>query len=601
MKKEIIISFLLILFFIETYAQISENAHWNWGATVAPVYLNNSRFPLYKETSSVNISAGLTLTRNINRSWSIESGLNFLSWKYQSPETYLNSNYSHYNNYLFPGYYISQCKLLSVPVLVNYKTDHDVLNFKIGLGFNWNLLLFNKWSTYNTGSGTLYAQGNSVRAQPFSFTAVIKPGIELSLSKKTSLSLTAYLGYMANQDLSYNMTECAIEAGFIKKISNDKFPNKAMWKTGYDGKMNSDTNWWGHGAFAGAAITGLKYKQDYHNTKVTPITCATIGYTIRRHLLRNLFFESGLNINSFGYTVPIDIDSLYDFDFINNEWHFTRTDTNAYMRKYTALSLPLLLSVSTNTHPLKFSLSGGISYNFIFRRTESQTGYENSYYGGKFKNGIDELSLSSIVNAGIEYALNNKNRLSLNTYFAYQFTSDMFDGNISDSPIHPYSLGVNIGYFRSIKNTSFPNKNKHTKKDPKEHEIFRKNNYVYAELLGSGIYYSLNYERNLTKGSIAALTGRIGVTLIPHTTIAFPVAFYLDLGRSKSKFETGLGMTFTSADMTDLEGYIIPSIAYRLESGKYFFRLAFTPLLEGLEFDEYSQVALMGVSFGRIF
>jgi hypothetical protein len=124
-------------------------------------------------------------------------------------------------------------------------------------------------------------------------------------------------------------------------------------------------------------------------------------------------------------------------------------------------------------------------------------------------------------------------------------------------------------------------------------------NAVYAEALGAGIFYSLNYERFISND----VTVRIGFSSFPlsyndgkdHSTLFIVpiIANYL-VGTGNSKLEVGLGISYL-VDSEELSGNVTENYINRSSSGIIFigsfgyryqpsdggmhFRLFATPLL----------------------
>jgi len=116
-------------------------------------------------------------------------------------------------------------------------------------------------------------------------------------------------------------------------------------------------------------------------------------------------------------------------------------------------------------------------------------------------------------------------------------------------------------------------------------------NQVYLELGGSGLTYSINYERLVSENF--ALRGGIGITpgllFIDGTLFTIPVSGSYLIGGDFSKLELGLGATYITS--TDIEFFDLPAgsfsavaidgiIGYRGGSpqGGFVFRIAFNPM-----------------------
>ena len=66
-------------------------------------------------------------------------------------------------------------------------------------------------------------------------------------------------------------------------------------------------------------------------------------------------------------------------------------------------------------------------------------------------------------------------------------------------------------------------------------------NTVYFEALGSSLFYSINYERQLTNKSSLGLSARIGITIFPKV-ILVPVGISILKGKKNNFLEAGLAI-----------------------------------------------------------
>ncbi len=118
-------------------------------------------------------------------------------------------------------------------------------------------------------------------------------------------------------------------------------------------------------------------------------------------------------------------------------------------------------------------------------------------------------------------------------------------------------------------------------------------NSVYLELLGNGVFYSINYDRMFSK----SMGGRIGIMWITDGDDSFSVlpvmANYL-IGKGKHKLELGLGalvvFAFGPAAENEVDSGIrgTATVGYRLQppDGGFVFRVGFTPIFfAGEEFN----------------
>ncbi|MFQ5675784.1 MAG: hypothetical protein ACE5G1_07815 [bacterium] len=133
-------------------------------------------------------------------------------------------------------------------------------------------------------------------------------------------------------------------------------------------------------------------------------------------------------------------------------------------------------------------------------------------------------------------------------------------------------------------------------------------NSVYLELLGNGVFFSINYDRMFSE----SLCGRVGFSYAElddekgdnvFVTFVPVVANYL-VGKGKHKLELGLGALFIFAardfDETDTDvdksGILgTATVGYRFQplNGGFVFRVGFTPIFADDGFAPWG-----GLSFG---
>lgn len=126
-------------------------------------------------------------------------------------------------------------------------------------------------------------------------------------------------------------------------------------------------------------------------------------------------------------------------------------------------------------------------------------------------------------------------------------------------------------------------------------------NGMYLEVLGSGLLYSLNYDRRFSD----SFTARIGYGGIGRAGAVPLTANYL-AGRGNHRLELGIGPVFVFApdDLEDefsdvsgsLSGTAILGYRYQPIAGGWLFRAALTPL-----FSEGGFLPWVGLSVGRAF
>ncbi|HEX8696164.1 MAG TPA: hypothetical protein VF746_27350 [Longimicrobium sp.] len=141
-------------------------------------------------------------------------------------------------------------------------------------------------------------------------------------------------------------------------------------------------------------------------------------------------------------------------------------------------------------------------------------------------------------------------------------------------------------------------------------------NAVYVELLGSGLLYSINYDRLITP----SVAGRVGFMFVraeddsgDSGTIAIaPITASKLWGNGSSHFETGVGLAVATADFdfgelddfdedadlssTTVYGTGVLGYRYQRPGGGFLFRVGLTPIFTTNDFAPW-----FGLSFGYAF
>lgn len=136
-----------------------------------------------------------------------------------------------------------------------------------------------------------------------------------------------------------------------------------------------------------------------------------------------------------------------------------------------------------------------------------------------------------------------------------------------------------------------------------------KKNTLYLEAGGSGLFGSLNYERQLTKEPGIGL--RLGVGFysenVFYLTVPVGINYLFPLKKENSFIDAGAGITWTRvhgdlfgpSKSSIAEHYVnfIPSIGYRRHTGKdVMWRISLTPVI-----NKFTFVPWLGVSIGKRF
>ena len=144
-----------------------------------------------------------------------------------------------------------------------------------------------------------------------------------------------------------------------------------------------------------------------------------------------------------------------------------------------------------------------------------------------------------------------------------------------------------------------------------EDEKIHKNS-GYLELGGSGLWYSLNYDRVIKKYKRTAFTGRTGLSYFGNldtNTMTMPLEFSFLLGKKKHFAEIGIGPTFLQAFTEHISAMaVLGVIGYRFQpmvKRGLMFRATFTPFIGEISSEKgywnWVRIPWGGVSIGYIF
>jgi hypothetical protein len=165
---------------------------------------------------------------------------------------------------------------------------------------------------------------------------------------------------------------------------------------------------------------------------------------------------------------------------------------------------------------------------------------------------------------------------------------------------------VSLNFFSQVKNESF------------------KKNTIYAEFLGQGEFWSINYERMLEINDFVSQSASVGITTNRNLRNLFldqsffnfgnkynfgtPIAYRLIFGKKNSHLELGVGLTgfyfkgagsyhdgfcmSYSPDIRRFNSYIVPTIAYRFQqkSGGFFLKVVYSPMFSFYQTDNLEYI-----------
>lgn len=140
-----------------------------------------------------------------------------------------------------------------------------------------------------------------------------------------------------------------------------------------------------------------------------------------------------------------------------------------------------------------------------------------------------------------------------------------------------------------------------------------KNNGLFIELGGNGLFTSLNYERHFSDKPGIGMRLGIGFYSTDPFRLTFPVGvnYLMKLNNNNSLLDFGLGATYSKSDVklyiivdNKDPNYvntnyinIVPSIGYRRHtSNNLMWRISFTPII-----NQYDFIPFLGFSIGKLF
>lgn len=126
-----------------------------------------------------------------------------------------------------------------------------------------------------------------------------------------------------------------------------------------------------------------------------------------------------------------------------------------------------------------------------------------------------------------------------------------------------------------------------------------KKNFVYVELGGTAVLYSINYDRTVARGESFKLNARIGfATLLKEEPYIIPLEITGNVGRNNRFFEFGPGYSLTQGRDNGLGSL---RLGYRIEKEKSIFRAGFILFPSIGSSDIIGTLPWLGFSYGLRF
>lgn len=340
----------------------------------------------------------------------------------------------------------------------------------------------------------------------------------------------------------------------------------------------------------------------------------TVNYSLSRNLFWKLHLSFGIDFSTYRTTS----EPFYNSHTSWNSWgSSTNVDTFQSTRgnriKY--IGVPIKASYVGSNNKFSPIISVGvmpaISHWEVDYTHKLDDQNDVSYAESDGGRGFGLFALAEI---GIGYNHNNWR-------FSLLASSNFLLKQAEYLKMKPYSVGLDISLSRKINASNFPHKNSTGLINSKK----KRKNFLYLEALGSGLIYSINYERSLVQKDKFRFKARLGMSffyledsyqngdhltnslpkidrlysdgsrfLLPHLV---PLSMGLTVGKTH-QFELGFGYTFMLENFTGDGDFIFSEIGYRLETpNNYLFRVTATPIY----FLYGRLLPYIGLSIGRKF
>lgn len=348
------------------------------------------------------------------------------------------------------------------------------------------------------------------------------------------------------------------------------------------------------------------------------------GFRYKNELRMGFFLEGGAALTTMRGSMAPVLTSYYNV--YDGLWYYNREQSKLTQINITA---PFLAGYRMTHGKVRFEGALGFAFNLKVLEHEKifQSHWPNShdFVATDFHPSFG-TSFSAMARAGISIPISAKATVDLLPTLRYScmyFTPEDFNfGSCAQTDLHKWSAGLDIGMTFKLDDPSEKTETKtvfnqsqdpavtynygeEPQKDIKPVRVKAKGpkNFIYMEIGGNGMFYSINYERTVFRKDLISVQARAGYGIVPDR-FSFPIAANVALGRNHKKFEMGIGTTIENITTQDIgfyefKAHLVPSIAYRYESDKHFFlRLA---LMSHYFFDSGEVLPGFGVSLGGMF
>ncbi len=340
------------------------------------------------------------------------------------------------------------------------------------------------------------------------------------------------------------------------------------------------------GLFISPAYTGLNNTDD--TLQSSPRFGLSAGYRFVNKFKHGFFIESGINFTWLGAHYAKETQTAFAY---GRNWTYSKERTTNQM----FLSVPFLAGYKTQHGKVRFETSVGFSFNLMFSDFDVKNITGDYPFGIPGKTRSSDLfsfgtGFSGIVKVGISIPVTKRMCIDILPALRYHFlsfnsdTMDIIESATFDK--QKWSAGVDISliWFLDNKETETFTKEINKKNqdftfeynpDEKQIPIKKKlkpwgyKNYIYLEIAGNSLVYSINYERSVFNRGIFSLQARAGYGFV-GTNYAIPVGINVLLGRGTKKFEMGAYATFENYFLDEFNVNVVPAMAFRWVSQEHF-------------------------------
>lgn len=335
------------------------------------------------------------------------------------------------------------------------------------------------------------------------------------------------------------------------------------------------------GFYISPGIGNLNFSAGDSVIKTSPRMGISTGFRFNNRLKHGFFIESGLNYTYQSANYPAEDVTVSAYGRL---WTYkeARTAHNMY------LSVPFLAGYKSPGKKIKFQIAAGFSFALKFSDYNIIKTFGTNPFSVTNKSMTGDIldfgtELNAIVRSGISVRLGERLIFDISPSFRYHFVSfspnslDIFKSSNSDK--QKWFAGLDLSLMWKIQNaeeeiTTIKPKSKNedytyrfsdeeiNETPVKKPDAWGYKNYVYLEIAGSSVIYSVNYERRVFSQKNVHMLVRGGFGMVGKR-YAIPLGANFLFGYGTRKFEAGLTTNLENVFLNEFNVDIAPSIAFR--------------------------------------